>query len=67
MIPSQHSHLKLDKTDDSHSKHCIKSMLHFTYFAQKLMFELIQSLTVYYILKMLQKNHKIPKQWYEQN
>lgn len=33
----------------------LKSMLHFTYFAQKLMLELIQSLTVYDIIKMLKK------------
>lgn len=55
VIPFQHRHLKLDKTDDSHSKHCTKTHAAFTYFGQKLMFELIQSITVYYILKIIQK------------
>lgn len=44
----------------------LKSVLHFTYFAQKLMCELIQSLTIHYIFKMLQKTHIISKHWYEQ-
>lgn len=53
-ISTQHRHL--DKTDASHSESCTEIHAAFTYFSQKLMFELIQSLTVYYIKNALKRS-----------
>lgn len=65
-LQTWYRHLKLDKTEDSHSKHCTKIHAAFYFLcSETIMFELIQ--TVHYVLKMLPKNHKILKQRYEQN
>lgn len=54
-ISSQHRHLKLDKTDASHSKSCTEIHVAFTYFSQKPIFQHFQSLTGYYIKKNVSK------------